>query len=95
MSAGPVLGRNNEGNECMKRTRRVGMFLAGVLAVSSALAGCATTNPSAEPPTGPSQGSRANLETTYEKDRASILAMAGDFMVTFDFTETVPVRRRV
>ncbi len=38
--------------------------------------------------TGPvNQGSATN---TFEEDRKAILAMAGDYKVTFDFTETVP-----
>ena len=38
--------------------------------------------------TGPvDQGSAIS---TFEKDRQAILAMAGDYKVTFDFTETVP-----
>ncbi|MEL7028617.1 MAG: DUF6607 family protein [Pseudomonadota bacterium] len=42
-----------------------------------ALAGCATT-----PADGPSG-------SAFEQDREAILAMAGDFAVSFDFTETV------
>lgn len=34
-------------------------------------------------------GGQAHAQSSFEKDRAAILAMAGDFQVTFDFTETV------
>ncbi|MEM9375814.1 MAG: DUF6607 family protein [Pseudomonadota bacterium] len=64
---------------------RLGLLSATALAVF-ALFGCATS---------PSSAPLASAETeidetaTFEQDRASILAMAGDYKVTFDFTETV------
>ena len=53
---------------------------------------CASTTPTqasnaAKPAVMEDQASVVN----YEKDRQSILAMAGDYKVTFDFTETVPL----
>ena len=32
-----------------------------------------------------------NPDATFEQDREAILAMAGDYKVTFDFRETVPL----
>lgn len=56
--------------------------LAGFLAISA----CATTPPA----TGAAPPVEAPSAAQFEQDRQSILAMAGDYQVTFDFTETVP-----
>lgn len=59
-------------------------FLSATAAAMLAITGCATTTGAeqvveiAEP-----------VATNFEQDRESILAMAGDYKVTFDFTETV------
>jgi hypothetical protein len=60
-------------------------FLAGAAMLTLlAVPACTTTA---------SLGSNSDLEsvqpTSFEQNRASILAMAGDYKVTFDFTETV------
>ncbi len=59
-----------------------------IFAGAFALSGCATAG------TGPALADLLATPVTarsdnFEKDRASILAMAGDYKVTFDFTETV------
>lgn len=51
-----------------------------------ALAGCVSTEPAQITPVAES----ALIQGSFEQDRQSILAMAGDYKVTFDFTETVP-----
>ena len=55
------------------------------------MAGCAA-NPAtyAAPLAAASTESEAIEAANFEQDRASILAMAGNYKVTFDFTETVP-----
>ena len=64
---------------------RVGMAAAAVLALSA----CATISPdmAATPSTLAAERSQAE----FERDREAILAMAGEYAVTFDFTETVAV----
>jgi hypothetical protein len=55
-----------------------------------ALGGCVTA-PTSDALTGAKPAVQSVAQSTkFEKDRQSILAMAGDFKVTFDFTETVP-----
>ncbi len=57
--------------------------LPTLLAVSVLiLAGCASTTQTASVADDP-------VQSSFERDRAAILAMAGDFRVTFDFIETV------
>ena len=56
--------------------------LAAVLALSVAAPSLAAPKPAAAPVS-------AEAKAQFEKDRASILAMAGDYRVTFDFRETV------
>ncbi|MHA7873076.1 MAG: DUF6607 family protein, partial [Hyphococcus sp.] len=59
------------------------------LLLAAALAGCVT--PAAFSESASAQSSAANEISTerFEQDREAILAMAGDYRVTFDFTETV------
>lgn len=60
--------------------------LAAAAFAAFVLGGCATTTavaPAAAEARAPSQAAK------YEQDRAAILAMAGDYKVTFDFEETV------
>jgi len=64
--------------------RALGLSLLG----SIALAACATTEQVTEEP----MASVASQEASFEKDRASILAMVGAFDVTFDFIETVSLQ---
>lgn len=64
-------------------TRRQPFLAALAFAMgAAALSGCATTatDSAAQTQTAPSQ---------FERDRQAILAMAGNYRVTFDFTETV------
>lgn len=74
--------------------RRLPLLSAAALAVS--FTACATPAPA---PAGPTAGTGATPAPAaapatapaaqFEQDRQSILAMEGDFAVTFDFTETV------
>lgn len=61
---------------------------AGVFALAAfGLAACA--NHTAPVATSSVQNSEAQVVKTFEQDRAAILAMVGDYKVTFDFRETV------
>lgn len=62
----------------MKRLLSAALCLAAL----AAAAGPAAAAPAAS-------ASRAERETKFEQDRQAILAMAGDYRVKFDFTETV------
>ncbi len=63
-------------------------FMLGVFTVLLCL-GCAT--PQVDAPAVEARGAFPTLGTVakFERDREAILAMAGDYRVTFDFTETV------
>ena len=65
--------------------RRSGLLAATAFAALT-LTACATS------PSEPlaSKSVEATQSANFEQDRQSILAMAGDYKVTFDFTETVP-----
>lgn len=56
-------------------------------AAALALSACATTNTGQPAPSAALNGE--TVQSSYERDRQSILAMAGAFDVTFDFIETV------
>ncbi|MEM9055614.1 MAG: DUF6607 family protein [Pseudomonadota bacterium] len=59
-------------------------FISAAAIAMLAITGCATVpadNPIAEP--------TSVMSASFEQDRESILAMTGDYKVTFDFTETV------
>lgn len=62
----------------------MGLFRAVAAATLLAAAGCATPFPDTHSITSEEQTS------TFDADRQSILAMTGDYKVTFDFIETVP-----
>ena len=67
--------------------------LLAASAAAIALTACAAT-PSATPAASLAAGSAASVETAraqFEADRQAILAMAGEYAVTFDFTEVLPV----
>ena len=64
------------------RAAMLGLALAGVLAMQ----GCATTTAQT-----PGVMSVQSEKAKFEQDRKAILAMAGDFDVTFDFRETEPL----
>lgn len=64
---------------------RTGLACAAAIA-ALALAGCVSTEHAEIMPVAESTVTYGTLE----QDRQSILAMAGDYKVTFDFTETVP-----
>ncbi len=59
------------------------VFTATALALLT-VTGCATIAPAQ-----PLEPASVGLPSTFEQDRESILAMTGDYKVTFDFTETV------
>lgn len=61
------------------------------LAAATALiaSGCATTD--APAPTAAASFAAERSQSLYEQDRQAILAMQGEYAVTFDFEETVPV----
>lgn len=62
------------------------LLLAGALFLS----GCASVSSNAAPSSGQQQAvGDAERQAKFEQDRQAILAMAGDYRVTFDFTETV------
>lgn len=68
-------------------SRSRSFLLSGVAALAFSLAGCASTPEAATPTPAPTE---AQAEpANFERDRQSILAMAGDFKVSFDFIETV------
>jgi len=60
-------------------------FLAGVAMLALLAAPACTT----AAPIATYSGAESVQSANFEQDRASILAMAGDYKVTFDFTETV------
>ena len=62
--------------------------LAGLLA----LAACSAATPKEQPPMPASSASAAELGAEFEHDRQAILAMAGEFEVTFRFEETVALQ---
>lgn len=64
--------------------------LLPTLSVLIVLAACQTTPETAALATSEKSIDMNRLRVAYQADRASILAMAGDYKVTFDFTETVP-----
>lgn len=65
------------------------MKIAYLAAAALALAGCATTGQTEGRAAGPAAMQRSQAE--FERDRQAILAMQGEYAVTFDFRETVPV----
>ena len=61
-------------------------------AAALVLAGCATTtSQSVQPAEAQMAPSAARTAAQFERDRQAILAMQGEYAVTFDFRETVPV----
>lgn len=69
----------------MSRLFTVGMLVSSVFAL-----GACTSQPSANANLNAQAAEAvALMETQFEKDRQSILSMAGDYKVSFDFTETV------
>ncbi len=77
-----------------RRATAVLLARAGALALAvgmtAAMAGCATTTTGgAETAAVSDAASDATKQARFEQDRKSIIAMAGDFDVDFDFTETV------
>lgn len=65
-------------------------YLAAVAAVLTA-GGCATTNIAASGETVTVAQMPERSRALYQQDREAILAMQGEYAVTFDFRETVPV----
>jgi len=59
------------------------------LALAAALLGGCVTPPAYSDASAQSSAATAQNDEKFEQDRAAILAMAGDYRVTFDFTETV------
>lgn len=64
------------------------MFKTTLTALTAVLALAVAAPSMAAPKAAPAPAS-AEQRAQFEKDRASILAMAGDYRVTFDFRETV------
>ncbi|MEL7491680.1 MAG: DUF6607 family protein [Pseudomonadota bacterium] len=65
-------------------------FRAFSIAALITVAGCVTAPP-AETITGNRSALTSGVQSEkFQQDRQSILAMSGDYKVTFDFTETVP-----
>ena len=62
---------------------------AAAVAAAAILAACASAGPSATE--WPASEPARNAAVEFERDRAAILAMAGDYHVRFDFIETVPL----
>ncbi len=67
----------------MAFTRTIGPFAAAAIL----LTGCVT--PAAQNEQSAVDTMASDEQQSFEQDRAAILAMAGDYRVTFDFTETV------
>jgi hypothetical protein len=65
------------------------MKLAYLAVAALTLAGCATT--STETATAPVAPVTNHSAEAYERDRQAILAMQGEYAVTFDFREMVPI----
>ncbi|MAZ90654.1 MAG: hypothetical protein CMF76_01620 [Maricaulis sp.] len=65
-------------------------YLAAVAAVLTA-GGCATTNTATGGETAAVAPMSERSRALYQQDREAILAMQGEYAVTFDFRETVPV----
>lgn len=63
-----------------------------VLAAALALAACAGVTADRQATMGATAPSASAQSTNFERDRQAILAMAGDYAVTFDFRETVPLK---
>ena len=68
------------------------MSLAALVACAIMLGACASApmGPSERPAPSAQAESERDTRASFERDREAILAMAGDYKVTFDFTETVP-----
>lgn len=67
----------------MAFTRTIGAFAAAAIL----LTGCVT--PAAQNAQNAVAATTSDQQQSFEQDRTAILAMAGDYRVTFDFTETV------
>ncbi|MBY9067210.1 hypothetical protein K1X12_09890 [Hyphomonas sp. WL0036] len=65
-----------------------GLLKLGCAVMALSLAACAATNAQTALATPPPAAERADA-ARFEQDRQSILAMAGDYKVSFDFIETV------
>ncbi|WP_417491081.1 DUF6607 family protein [Maricaulis sp.] len=66
------------------------MKILALALAAFALTGCATTTDLAAS-ADPVRQTIAADSQAFERDRAAILAMQGDYAVTFDFRETVPI----
>ncbi|WP_300542021.1 DUF6607 family protein [Maricaulis sp.] len=67
------------------------MKIAYFAAAALALAGCATTSQTAPVAEAPAASVQERSQALFEQDRQAILAMQGEYAVTFDFRETVPI----
>jgi len=76
-------------------TKMMSFKIASVSLVALALGACASTGApqAAAPPAAPAQTAPMMQHTAeaFEADRQAILAMQGEYEVTFDFTEFLPV----
>lgn len=67
------------------------MKIAYFAAAALALAGCATTGSADTAGIAPQSAVPVHSPAAFERDRQAILAMLGEYDVTFDFRETVPI----
>ena len=67
---------------------KIAYFAAAIALVAG---GCATTDSPRAATATADMPAPSSVQAHYEQDRAAILAMQGDYAVTFDFRETVPV----
>ncbi|MFY0636820.1 DUF6607 family protein [Maricaulis maris] len=67
------------------------MKLAYIAAAALTLAGCATTAPSDRAALAATDSHPVHSQAAFEQDRQAILAMQGEYAVTFDFREIVPI----
>lgn len=65
------------------------MLAAAAMLGAIAMAGGCATNAAAPTAMAPARAAADTKDTKFEQDRQAILAMAGDYKVTFDFEETV------
>ncbi|TRO92970.1 hypothetical protein FKB34_12480 [Glycocaulis profundi] len=77
----------------MRQMSITGYAMAGAAAAAMALAGCASTGTQGALAAGGAAPAAAEMRSAaqVEADRQAILAMVGEYDVTFDFTETVPI----
>ncbi len=67
-------------------------LLSACLIGGALLSGCQTVSSQQKLPVSDASDTKTDAEqSVFLKERQAILAMVGDYKVTFDFTETVPL----